>query len=72
MLYLYSTERESDMEEKIPYVKHYESKEYLEACVAAKMTSKDIANQNKVSYKLVNYWLIEHGLLRNTPDVRLP
>ena len=60
------------MEEKTPYIKHYESKKYLEACVAAKMTSKDIANQNKISYKLVNYWLIEHGLLRNTPDVRLP
>jgi hypothetical protein len=71
MLYLYSTERESDMD-KIPYVKQYESKEYLEACIAAKMTSKDIANQSKVSYKLINAWLIEHGLLRNTPDVRLP
>ena len=60
------------MEEKVPYIKHYESKEYLEACVAAKMTSKEIANQNKISYKLVNHWLIKHGLLRNTPDVRLP
>jgi len=60
------------MDENVQYVKHYESKEYLEACIAAKMTSKEIANQNKVSYKLVNYWLIEHGLLRNTPDVRLP
>jgi len=72
MLYLYSTEGESDMDEKVQYVKHYESKEYLEACIAAKMTSKDIANQSKVSYKLINYWLIKHGLLRNTPDVRLP
>jgi hypothetical protein len=60
------------MNEKVPYVKHYESKEYLEACIAAKMNSKEIANQSKVSYKLVNYWLIKHGLLRNTPDVRLP
>ena len=72
MLYYKSTERESDMEAKIPYVKHYESKEYLETCIAAKMTSKEIANQNKISYKLVNVWLIKHGLLRNTPDVRLP
>ena len=72
MIYYKSTERESDMEAKIPYVKHYESKEYLEACIAAKMTSKEIANQSKVSYKLINYWLIKHGLLRNTPDVRLP
>jgi hypothetical protein len=60
------------MEAKIPYVKHYESKEYLEKCIAAQMTSKEIANQSKVSYKLINYWLIKHGLLRNTPDVRLP
>jgi hypothetical protein len=60
------------MEEKIPYIKHYESKEYLEACIAAQMNSKEIANQTKVSYKLINYWLIKHGLLRNTPDVRLP
>jgi hypothetical protein len=72
MLYYKSTERESDMNEKVPYVKHYESKEYLETCIAAKMNSKEIANQSKVSYKLVNYWLIKHGLLRNTPDVRLP
>jgi hypothetical protein len=72
MLYYKSTERESKMEDKIPYVKHYESKEYLETCIAAKMTSKDIANQNKISYKLVNAWLIKHGLLRNTPEIRLP
>jgi hypothetical protein len=60
------------MEAKIPYVKHYESKEYLEKCIAANMNSKEIANQSKVSYKLVNAWLIKHGLLRNTPNVRLP
>jgi len=72
MLYYKSTERESDMDEKVQYVKHYESKEYLEACIAAKMNSKDIANQNKISYKLVNAWLIKHGLLRNTPEIRLP
>jgi len=72
VIYYKSTERERLMEEKVPYIKHYESKEYLETCVAAKMTSKEIANQSKVSYKLINYWLIKHGLLRNTPDVRLP
>jgi len=60
------------MEEKIPYIKHYESKEYLASCIAAQMTSKEIAKQNKISYKLVNAWLIKHGLLRNTPNVRLP
>jgi hypothetical protein len=60
------------MEDKVPYIKHYESKEYLEACIAAQMNSKEIGNQNKVSYKLVNAWLIKHGLLRNTPNVRLP
>ena len=72
MIYLKPIERERLMEEKVPYIKHYESKEYLEACVTAKMTSKDIANQSRVSYKLVNYWLIKHGLLHNTPNVRLP
>lgn len=72
MIYLKSTERERLMEDKVPYIKHYESKEYLTSCIAAQMTSKDIANQSKVSYKLINYWLIKHGLLRNTPDVRLP
>jgi len=72
VIYLFSTERERLMEEKVPYIKRYESKEYLEACIAAKMNSKEIANQSKVSYKLINYWLIKHGLLRNTPDVRLP
>lgn len=72
MIYYKSTERERLMEDKVPYIKHYESKEYLEACIAAKMTSKDIANQSKVSYKLINWWLIKHGLLRNTPEIRLP
>jgi hypothetical protein len=72
MLYYKSTERERLMEDKVPYIKHYESKEYLEACIAAKMTSKEIANQSKVSYKLINWWLIKHGLLRNTPEIRLP
>jgi hypothetical protein len=60
------------MEDKVPYIKHYESKEYLEKCIAAQMSSKEIANQSKVSYKLINYWLIKHGLLRNTPEIRLP
>lgn len=72
VIYYKSTERERPMEDKVPYIKHYESKEYLEKCIAAKMTSNEIANQNRVSYKLVNAWLIKHGLLRNTPDVRLP
>jgi hypothetical protein len=72
MLYYKSTERERLMEDKVPYIKHYESKEYLEKCIAAKMTSKEIANQSKVSYKLINYWLIKHGLLRNTSEIRLP
>jgi hypothetical protein len=60
------------MEDKIPYVKHYEVKEYLEKCIAAQMTSKEIAKQTRVSYKLVNHWLIVHGLIKNTPNIRLP
>lgn len=72
VIYYKSTERERLMEDKVPYIKHYESKEYLEKCIAAKMTSNEIANQNRVSYKLVNAWLIKHGLLRNTPEIRLP
>ena len=72
VIYYKSTERERLMEDKVPYIKHYESKEYLEKCIAAQMSSKEIANQSKVSYKLINYWLIKHGLLRNTPEIRLP
>ena len=60
------------MEEKIPYVKHYESKEYLEKCMNAKMSSKDIAKENKVSYKLINAWLVKHSLIKHTPEIRLP
>ena len=36
------------------------------------MTSKEIAKQTRVSYKLINHWLIVHGLLKPTPDIRLP
>lgn len=60
------------MEDKVPYIKHYQVKEYLEKCIAAQMTSKEIAKQTRVSYKLINHWLIVHGFLKPTPDIRLP
>lgn len=55
-----------------PYIKHYESKEYLANMLTGGKTSKEIGKENHVSYKLVNYWLITHGLIKHTPDIRLP
>jgi hypothetical protein len=55
-----------------PYTKHYESKEYLTQMVSEGKTSKEIGKDNHVSYKLINHWLITHGLIRKTTDIRLP
>ncbi len=55
-----------------PYTKHYESKEYLAQMLSEGKTSKEIGKDNRVSYKLVNHWLITYGLIKHTPETRLP
>jgi hypothetical protein len=58
--------------ENIPFIKYYESKEFLQDCLAEGMTAKQIGNYCNVSYKLINRWLLNHGLIERTPDLALP
>lgn len=60
------------MEDQLPYIKYYQSKEYLEDELALGKTAKEIANENNVSYKLINRWLIDYGLIVRTDEVLVP
>jgi hypothetical protein len=50
-----------------PFDKKYENKEWLAAELATK-TSRQISKEIGVSYKLINIWAINHGLIRRTPE----
>lgn len=58
--------------EKLPFIKYYESKEFLQDCLNKGMSAKDIGKYCHVSYKLINAWLIKHGLLVRTPETKVP
>lgn len=60
------------MPEKVPYVKFYENKAVLESHLSKEMTSRDIAKVYNVSYKLINLWLLQHGLIKRTSELALP
>lgn len=61
------------MPEVIEYRPLYRDKEYLQdVFVNKKMSAKQIANENNVSYKLVNLWLIKYGLIIRTPNTKVP
>lgn len=51
----------------------YQDKGYLqEKFIQNKLSAKQIAKENNVSYKLINLWLIESGLLIRTPETQVP
>lgn len=58
--------------DKLPYIKYYESKEFLQDELALEKTARQIGNELNVSYKLINLWLIKHGLIERTPEVMVP
>jgi hypothetical protein len=60
------------MLDNLPYVKYYESKEYLQDELANGKSAREIANENNVSYKLINQWLLNHGLITRSEELRLP
>jgi transposase len=60
------------MPEKVPYVKDYQNKAALESYLLAEYNSRDIAKEYNVSYKLVNLWLLQHGLIKPTSELALP
>ncbi len=53
------------------YCKCYQMKEWLETELQTK-TSRQIAKEMHVSYKLINKWGVVHGLIRYTPELQLP
>lgn len=60
------------MAEKLPYVKEYENRDILNNCLDNGYTSRDIAKMYHVSYKLINLWLLEYGLISRTSELALP
>lgn len=56
----------------LPFIKYYESKEFLQDCINDKMSVKQIANYCNVSYKLINVWLVKHDLVTRTPEMKFP
>ena len=54
------------------FTKLYESKEFLEGRIANGWDAKQIGNYCHVSYKLINVWLVKHGLVVRTPEMKFP
>lgn len=60
------------MTEKVPYVKDYQNKAALESYLLNGYGSREIAKQYNVSYKLINLWLLQYGLISRTSELALP
>ena len=59
--------------EKFNFVKKYEDRDYLyNEYVTKDRSSKHIAKDLHVSYKLINLWLLKFGLVKSTPELLLP
>ena len=58
--------------DNLPFVKFYESKEFLQDELALGKTIRQIASECHVSYKLVNLWAVKHGLITRTPEMKFP
>lgn len=51
--------------------KLYEDKAWLSEQLKTK-TTREIAKEIRVSYKLINVWAVNHNLIKRTPDLALP
>jgi hypothetical protein len=55
------------------YVKLYQDRNWLvNEYLTLQKTPKQIAKSVHVSYKLINRWLIDHGLIERTPETKVP
>ena len=50
----------------------YQDRNVLEPMFLKGLTSKQIAKELHISYKLVNLWLIKMNLIKRTPEIELP
>lgn len=53
------------------YVKYYQDQTWLSEQLQTK-TVRQIAKDLHVSYKLINKWALTYGLIRDTPELKLP
>lgn len=53
------------------YVKYYQDKTWLAEQLETKSV-RQIAKDMHVSYKLINKYALTFGLIRSTPDLKLP
>ncbi len=52
--------------------KLYQDRNVLEPMFLKGMTSKEIAKELHVSYKLINVWLVKFNLVKRTPEMKFP
>lgn len=52
-------------------IRKYQDKEWLTSELKAK-SAKQISKEQRVSYKLINLYAIQHGLIMRTADIRTP
>jgi DNA-binding NarL/FixJ family response regulator len=52
--------------------KLHQDRNVLEPLFLKGLTSKQIGKELHISYKLVNVWLINFGLIKRTPEIELP
>jgi transposase len=50
----------------------YQQKAVLEKMLQDGLSVKQMSNTLHISYKLVNLWLVKHGLTRRTPEMLFP
>lgn len=53
------------------YEKSYQDQTWLAEQLETKSV-RQIAKEKHISYKLVNKWALTFGLIRNTPELKLP
>ena len=54
------------------YIKSYQDKVVLEQFLSEGLESREIGKKFNVSYKLINQWLLEYGLIARTSELALP
>ena len=52
--------------------KLYQQKAVLEKMIQEGLSAKQISKELHVSYKLINLWLVKHGLAVRTPEMKFP
>ena len=52
--------------------KLYQQKAVLQKMIEQELSAKQIAKELHVSYKLINLWLVNHGLATRTPEMNFP